>query len=257
MENGFRAASEGSCRGSEAQWHGQFLTSNLRGPPCDERLLGHTACMELAAFLSDLQRHSLPTECRSPGTAPTVPATEFAQVALRQLDAAVRLDRPEELPELDMDAAIWATQQLLALWTALMEPDDSRVAPTPTCPSDMHRPATHFSVDLVFRHLPYLTSRADSLPANDARRQVLRELAETWPLSSVGIDGITATDVATLLAHDGLRRTYAERILRRRDSSRQQDENVRRAVAAIMAEHRAFATEVLAVHDGLIKQRRQ
>lgn len=213
--------------------------------------------MELAAFLTDLQRHSLPTECRSPGTAPTVPAMELAQVALRQLDEAVRLDRPEELPELDMDAAIWATQQLLALWIALMDPNDPRVAPTPTCPSDMQQPATHFSVDLVFRHLPYVTGRADSLQANDTHRQTLRELAETWPLSSVGIDGITPTGVATLLAHDGLRRTYVERILRRRDASRQQDENVRRAVAAIMAEHRAFATEVLAVHDRLIKQRQQ
>ncbi|MGK0202359.1 MAG: hypothetical protein ACI9S9_001426 [Planctomycetota bacterium] len=213
--------------------------------------------MELAAFLSELQRHSLPTECQPATAQATDRDLELLHGALRKLDEAVRLDRPEELPELDVHAAVWATQQMHELWIALTAASDARTVPTPACPSDMQRPSTHFSVDLVLRHLPYLAGRADSLTANDARRQAIRELAATWPLSSVGIDGVTATSVTTLLLHDGLRRTYAERILRRRDDSRQQEPNVRRAVEEVMVEHRAFATEVLAVHDELTKQRPQ
>ncbi|MGK0153446.1 MAG: hypothetical protein ACI9SE_000390 [Neolewinella sp.] len=217
--------------------------------------------MDLAGFLSDLQRHSLPTECRADtGTAADADVAAL-HVALGKLDEAVRLDRPEELPELDLHAAVWATQQMHSLWVALATSDEVLVVPTHACPSDTQSPSTHFSVDLVLRHLPHLAERADILTADDARRKMVHQLAVTWPLSSVGIDGVNATSVATtvttLLRHDGLRRSYAERILRRRDTSRQQDENVRLAVADVMAEHRNFATEVLAVHDELIKQRPQ
>tara|TARA_R110002072_G_scaffold228234_14_gene385492 strand:- start:40153 stop:40797 length:645 start_codon:yes stop_codon:yes gene_type:complete len=214
--------------------------------------------MELVAFLSALQSRTLPAIPRAVGNSPvSEPNDRNLADALRNLDQAVRLDRPEDLPELDLAAAAWATEQLHALWSSLGEASDVAASRETHCPSDTSQSATHFSVDLVMRHLPFLAARADSLAANDARRQVVRRLAASWPLSSVGIDGVDAIDATPLLAHDGLRRTYAERILRRRDASRQQDDNVQLAVDAVIKEHRAFATEVLAVHDELIKQRPQ
>ncbi len=212
--------------------------------------------MALARFLRTLQVDG--ADSAPPGEEQTLAD------ALRAMDTAVRLDRPEELPGFDLASAEWATKQLYAICLALQQGQSGDIAPgnpvpagQQSCPGAYQDPATHFSVDLALRHLPTVFTPASTLAKEDPRREALLQLAHDWPLSSVGMAEVTAVDASVILSHDGLRRTYVERILRRRDESRRRNAGTEQAVAAVMAEHVAFANEVLAVHDALIQPRRQ
>jgi hypothetical protein len=198
--------------------------------------------MDLGQFLLRLQRRDADAS-----------AADVAAL-LQASDEVVRIDAPG-LPPLDLATAIWAVQQLQSAcgWLAAVDLGAELTA-TPACPGDRAAAATHYSVDLVLRHLPALLSRAaaDAIAAD--RQAALRRLAHAWPLSSVGIAGLGPVDVGPLLACDGLRRLYVDRILRRGDRERAGDPAVAPVLAALVEEHRAFARGVLAVHDAAVNE---
>lgn len=207
--------------------------------------------MDSARFLHTL--HVDPTDAAAEPDQPSLAD------ALRAMDTAVRLDRPEELPRLDLQSAEWATRRLHAICLALQQEHENgaHLEEQAECPGSAEDPATHFSVDLALRHLRVVFARASTLADDDQQRLALLRLAHDWPLSSVGMSEVTEVNAAVILSHDGLRRTYVERILRLRDEHRRRDEDTQRAVAAVMAEHMVFATEVLAVHDAIIQPRQE
>lgn len=201
--------------------------------------------MDLGQFLLRLQRRDA-----------AAPPADIAAV-LQASDEVVRIDAPC-LPPLDLAAAIWAAQQLQSACRWLVAGDiGAEPTPSPACPGDRAAAATHYSVDLVLRHLPALLSQAaaDAIAAD--RQTPLRRLARAWPLSSVGIAGLGPVDVGPLLACDGLRRLYVDRILRRGDRERAGDPAVAPVLAAVVEEHRAFARGVLAVHDAAVNDGRR
>ena len=174
--------------------------------------------------------------------------------ALRAIDAAVRIDAPPGLPELDLPAARWAVASLHAA-CAHLDPDGraSVACGLPPCPSDPGAPATHYSVDLVLRDLPALLAKARAAAIATVDFTPLLELARAWPLSSVGVPGLGPVDAGPLLCNEGLRRLYLDRILRLDDRQRAADPAMAPALAELVAEHRAFARGVLAVHDVVVR----
>jgi MoxR-vWA-beta-propeller ternary system domain bpX4 len=174
--------------------------------------------------------------------------------ALRAIDAAVRIDAPPGLPELDLPAALWAAASLQAA-CAHLDPvaRASVTCSLPPCPSDPLAPATHYSVDLVLRHLPALLAKARAAAIATVELAPWLELAHAWPLSSVGVPGLGPVDAAPLLCNEGLRRLYLDRILRLDDRPRAADPVTAAALAELVAEHRAFARGVLAVHDVVVR----
>jgi len=215
--------------------------------------------MELTAFLHALQtRRVVTTE-----THRDVAFSGLDQ-SLRELDQMVRINGHAELPEFHLAAACWATEELHAVWLALPHPaPESGAPPAPRltpCALDRAAPSTHYSVDLTMRHLRHLWQQTQGIASAAPLLDALRAMATAWPLSSVGIKGlsdeeIAAMDATPVLANAGLRRMYVDRILRLRDETRTRDPAVAAAVATGIEEHRDFARSVLAVHDDLIKPR--
>lgn len=206
--------------------------------------------MDLDQFLLRLQGSGRVTVGRDRAPEPG----DLAAV-LRDIDAAVRIDAPAGLPELDLPAAVWAAERLYAACALFVYRDldahevQQRLAVA--CPSPIDRPSTHYAVDLTFRHLPELVQLARGLSPDDMLVQHLHTLAAAWPLSSVGMRGLGEVEVTPLCANDGLRRLYVDRVLRHDDRARAADPRIARAIAAAVGEHREFAKSVLAVHDAL------
>jgi len=63
------------------------------------------------------------------------------------------------------------------------------------------------------------------------------KIARAWPLSSVGVAGVSDVDVDPFIDHPSLRRLYADRIVERRDASRLGDPRVRAAVREAIGAH--------------------
>jgi|JI10StandDraft_1071094.scaffolds.fasta_scaffold113680_3 hypothetical protein len=206
--------------------------------------------MDLDQFLLRLQGSGRVTVGRDGSPEPG----DLASV-LRDIDAAVRIDAPAGLPELDLPAAVWAAERLYAACALFAYRDlDARELQGRlgvVCPSPIDRPSTHYAVDLTFRHLPELLQLARGLSPDDLLVQYLYALAAAWPLSSVGMRDLGEVDVTPLCANDGLRRLYVDRVLRHDDRERAVDPRIARAIAAAVGEHREFAKSVLAVHDAL------
>ena len=130
---------------------------------------------------------------------------------------------PEPVPDFDPAAAAWAAGQFCAACHFVLFRD----AQVDVVRERLSRPipagepaAQHYSVDLVWRFLPDLDRLTSTLAAEDPLREILRQWGAERPLSSVGMKGIELGKAPDLLAHDGLRRVYVDRIIACRDASR-------------------------------------
>ena len=161
-----------------------------------------------------------------------------------EFDRAARLSLPGAAPELHPAAAAWAAQRLADACRLAIARDagaeEIRRVFSEQCPAERSA-ATDYSVDLFFRHLPDLLAWAQRVAANDPLVAALRRLAGEWPLSSVGIADITPHPIDPFIAHAGLRRLYADRIIARRDSSRLADARAAEAVRSALGAHAELA----------------
>jgi hypothetical protein len=200
--------------------------------------------MHLGRFLSSLRSTGRVTVTRDREVSCGDTASQ-----LIAMDAAMRLDGPSGLPHLDREAAMWATERLHAACTLFVFRDlgadevERRLAVP--CPSDPSSPATHLSVDLVLHHLPDLMRMVRGMAPGDPLLLRLHDLCREWPLSSVGVPGVTGHDIAPVWGNDGLRLLYVDRVLSTVDSSRVSDPRVRSAIEAAVGEHRALAHPLL------------
>jgi MoxR-vWA-beta-propeller ternary system domain bpX4 len=149
---------------------------------------------------------------------------------------------PEPVPEFDPSAAAWAAWQFCSACHFVLFRD----APVDVVRERLSRPippgepaSQHYSVDLVWRFLPDLDRLTTTLAAEDPLREILRQWGAERPFSSVGMKGIELGRVPELLAHDGLRRAYVDRIIACRDASRLGDPQVRDLVHAALGSERA------------------
>ncbi len=165
--------------------------------------------------------------------------------AIRATDADWRLELAYEPPALVMPVAVWAVSLAYRAAQLLVYRDiDAK-----TVERDLAKPAPAkpsadacYSADLGLRVLPDLIRLARALADDDPLVTGLMKIARAWPLSSVGVAGVSDVDVDPFIDHPSLRRLYADRIVERRDASRLGAPRVRAAVREAIGAHDELVT---------------
>lgn len=163
-----------------------------------------------------------------------------AEAVLREIHSAARAELVSEGPALDLTAALWAARQFYRACQMLVCRDvpaaDLVTQLSVECPCP-RGPATDFSVDLVFCHLPELHAIAQRVAPDDALVARLGEWAQGWPLSSTGIAVVGDPDLAPFAAEPALWRLYLDRVVARHAVDRLRQERVRTSIAADFGAH--------------------
>ena len=163
---------------------------------------------------------------------------------LQELDEAARAEAGLDLPEFSDSVALWAATMFyhLCQFTACRDIGAEQIKSTCQTPCPEKRgPATDWSADLVFHHFPRLFQLAKHLSNADPLLEEVRRLASEWPMSSVGMPGVTVTQLDTFVSHPGLRRLYVDRITAVSDVSRLGDARVDELLRADLGIHRELA----------------
>jgi hypothetical protein len=197
---------------------------------------------------------------------------------LADYEAIDRRQAPGEAPAFVPQAAAWAGLQFyracqLVVFRAHGEEDVRRELDRPY--EGQRDAAEHYSVDLVFRYLPDLYRLASTGAEHDPLLEFLRGWARDWPLSSVGMAGVTALaaketagaepqgeskplrtrppalDVSAVIEDPSLRILYVDRIVATADVSRLDDARVVEQVRAVLGVHPALAATI---HPALRKR---
>jgi hypothetical protein len=105
-------------------------------------------------------------------------------------------------------------------------------------------PARHYSVDLVFQFLPDLTKLAGHVMAGDPLVEHLRNWANQWPLSSVGMNDVSPESLCGVAEHVGLLQYYVDRVIARRDVARLADPLVRSAARQALSMYGSLMPEI-------------
>jgi hypothetical protein len=152
-------------------------------------------------------------------------------------------------PEFSLAAAIWGAQALyqLSRFVACRDVPAEEVATAlaKSCP-EPRSASIDWSVDIAFRLLPEIHRTARHLSNADPLINEIRKLAETWPLSSVGIPDVHVAELDSFIGHPALLQLYVDRILATSDASRLNDERVKAAVRATIGAHRDLAPAIAA-----------
>jgi hypothetical protein len=101
------------------------------------------------------------------------------------------------------------------------------------CPA-RPEPAVCYGVDLTWRFLPDLVRLARAASQNDPLVERLLAWCGEWPLSSVGVPGVTAGPLDGFISDPALRMLYVDRIMAAGDVSRLNDPRVREAARSAL-----------------------
>jgi hypothetical protein len=113
------------------------------------------------------------------------------------------------------------------------------------CP-EQAKPEVCYGVDLCFRFLPDLIRLARAAAQSDPLVEQLMAWSGQWPLSSVGVSGVTCGAIDGFIADESLRLLYVDRIIATKDTSRLADERVREAVRAALGAFPELSSEIAA-----------
>jgi hypothetical protein len=201
----------------------------------------------LLTFLQDLLERG---HVRVPPVAePIDPADKALTAAIENLATESRADLAGDAPAFSVPVATWALALLenACRFLVYREYDAEDIAaafaqPRPDQPS----PSTHYSADLFLHHLPEITRLARGVGQADPLVDHLLTIAHTWPLSSVGIEGVEIDDktLAPILSHPTLSRLYVDRIIDRNDTSRAKATVMREAIAEALGAHQELAPQL-------------
>lgn len=187
--------------------------------------------MSLSPFLVDLfesGRVRLAAEALPPELASDEAERTLAEFELRYRDVL-----PGTPPSIDLPAARYGATMLYQACRFLAHPTlgiEDLVRAFGVVPPGPVGPSAHYSVDLSLRFLPDVCRMAREKGAEDPLCAELTKLANQWPLSSVGIPGITNVVVDAFVSDPCLCRLYVDRIIRCSDVSRLQDRRVQEEV---------------------------
>ena len=113
---------------------------------------------------------------------------------LSQFESEYRTDLPGQPPPVDRASALWGATNVYRACSLLAyrayDVEQVEIALNVPCP-ESQSPQTVYSVDLTFRFLPDLVRLARAASPDDPLVHLLLRWAQQWPLSSVGISGIT------------------------------------------------------------------
>jgi hypothetical protein len=204
---------------------------------------GRSDRMDLAVFLTQLEEKGVGIVTQNEEV------TGEAKAIVHDWDAIQRRELGGIAPDLNVAAAEWAAVRLYRGCQALvcreMPPAEMQKMLREPCrePASV---AVDYSVDLVFRFLPDLVALAKRVSRDDPLVEELLTLGRSWPLSSVGIEGIGAVDATRLRAQPGVWQLYIDRIVATSDVTRLNDEAVRIAVGAALGAFPELAPGVAA-----------
>lgn len=205
---------------------------------------GPFLAMSIAAFLVALFDHG---RVAVPEPAGDEPEEELAAATARldAFEADWRLDFPGEAPRWDRRAGLYGARLLYrgaqgAVFRAI-DADAIRDGLSLPEPEEADGPAAHYAVDLALRFLPDLTRLTRGASEDDPLLSALGRLGCRWPLSSVGMPGVTPTAIEAIIAHPGLLRLYVDRILAADDPGRLGDPRVADAVRRAVGLHDGLA----------------
>lgn len=159
-----------------------------------------------------------------------------AEGVLIEYEAVSRQDLPGTPPGLSLPALRWSLARFHSACRFLVyrdfaaedvEQEFAMICPELESPTD---PAVHYTVDLLFRYLPDLVRLARAAAANDPLVIQLGRLANHWPLSTVGMEGVVPTSISGFADDPALLALYADRIIAREDVGRMGDPRVDAAV---------------------------
>lgn len=122
-----------------------------------------------------------------------------------------------------------------------------------SCP-EQKSAAVCYAVDLSFRFLPELIRLARAASESDPLTQRLMIWASEWPLSSVGVKGLSPVDVDDFISDVSLRTLYLDRIIATGDVSRLEDPRVRELARAALGAHPELAPKIAAALQPLTEQ---
>lgn len=197
---------------------------------------------DLASFLATLMRDGQAVVGRE-----SIDLTSQANPQLEELDFHARADIAIAMPELSLPAARWAAILFYQLcqFVTCRDIDASAIHESCSAPCPAPRsPATDWSVDLLFRHLPRLFEIARYLSNGDPLVDEIRRLGRDWPLSSVGLPGIESIELHSFIRHPGLMRLYTDRILAVQDMSRLSDPVIEEQIRADLGNHHSLAPQL-------------
>jgi hypothetical protein len=98
-------------------------------------------------------------------------------------------------------------------------------------------PQAVYSADLTLRYLPDLLQLAKGLAPDDVLVACLKNTLSQWPFSSVGTEGLEAQNLEPVLAHESLKYAYTDRIIKRKDTSRAQNEAITELIREALGAH--------------------
>lgn len=140
-------------------------------------------------------------------------AADWAEEAER----TIREHWPLAPPEVDRPALKWAIRQFhgaaqLAVFRQL-GPEEVAKRLGDDFVGEGDAAAAAYSVDIVLRFLPDLVRIVKGMNPDDPLLAQLRKWGERWPLSSVGIPGLTVSEIEPILANRCLSMMYVDRII--------------------------------------------
>jgi hypothetical protein len=182
-----------------------------------------------------------------------------AQLLLTAIADRATQDLGLPAPPFRLPAAEWAARLFYQLCQFVMVRDldatqISAVVDTP-CPAPRD-PATDWSVDPTFRHLPRLLQITRHVRFAEPLVVHLIRIAREWPLSTVGMPDLTPNPSSTngssptrfaidsFIHHPTLRRLYVDRILATSDSSRLGDARVDDLIRTDLGLHPGLAPRI-------------
>jgi hypothetical protein len=165
---------------------------------------------------------------------------------LVQYEDIRRLAFPGEPPPFSLPAAQWAaTTFYRACQAATFRDLPAELLPEffrEACPEG-NLPSLHYSVDLVFQFLPDLSKLAGHVSPSDPLLEHLREWANQWPLSSVGMKDISPPSLRGIVEHPGLLQYYVDRVIARKDVTRMAHPDVRKATRRALSLYQGLFPE--------------
>jgi hypothetical protein len=169
---------------------------------------------------------------------------------LLSMEVSAREELAGEAPTFSPTTGLWAVRLFYQLCQFVVcrdvgEKSIAQVCQT-ACP-ETHNPATDWSADLIFRHLPRLFQLARHLSQTDPLLNYMRQIAIDWPLSSVGIPGLMNFQIESFFNHPALRRLYLDRIITSDDATRLGEAPVNDALRTDLGLHHELAPAALAV----------
>ncbi len=202
--------------------------------------------MKLSEFLSAL----LTTGKVEVEVAPLMVVDPDATALLTQYEAQWRLRLPGQPPEFDPSVAVWAAEKLYQACrlTVCRDAGHEEVlkAFKQSCPKP-HSASVDYSVDVLFHHLPEIFRVAKRLAPDDLLVLELKLVAENWPLSAVGIEGLTRYNIDHILGHPSLARLYLDRVFEAKDVSRVDDPRLARLIVGALGAYPELAPEFAAI----------